>query len=86
MALRHTQLVNVYHTCDRCGSWQPLSEMRWQNGILVCSQYDCVDRAIIGKRDIDVVRAIQIYRHELEPDVKLTLPTERKNDQYDVLF
>lgn len=86
MATRHTVMQNIYHTCDRCGSDQPLSDLRWQNGILVCSQYRCVDTAIIGKRDIDVTRAIQVYRHELEPDVKLTLPVERKNDQYDVLF
>lgn len=86
MAERHTQLKNVYEVCQRCGSTQPLSEMQWQNGILVCRTYKCVDTAIIGKRDIDVARAISVYRHELEPDPKLVTPVDRKNDQLDVLF
>jgi len=60
--------------------------MRWQNGILVCFDNGCVDTAIIGKRDIDVSRAIAVYRHELEPDPKLVNPVDRKNDQMDVLY
>lgn len=86
MATRHTQMRNVYFVCQRCGSTQPLSEMRWQNGLLLCNQYRCVDTAIIGKRDIDVARAISVYRHELEPDPKLVTPIDRRNDQFDVLY
>jgi hypothetical protein len=86
MATRKTTMRNVYEVCQRCGATQPLSEMRWQNGILVCYTYKCVDTAIIGKRDIDVSRAISVYRHELEPDRKLINPVDRKNDQLDVLY
>lgn len=60
--------------------------MKWQNGILVCDVYQCVDTAIIGKRDIDVAKAVAVWRHELEPDPKLTTPIERKNDQFEVLY
>jgi len=76
----------VYYTCQRCSVRQPLSHMRWQNGILVCYDNKCVDTAIVGKRDIDVSRAIAVYRHELEPDPKLVTPVDRKNDQSDVLY
>ena len=78
--------TNVYFTCQRCGTREPLSRMRWQNGVLVCATYDCVDTAIIGSRDINVARAVSVYRHELEPDVKLTNPTDRKVDQMEVLY
>ena len=89
MATRHTQRRNVYHTCARCGCYQPLGEMRWQNGILVCHTYKCVDGGIspiIGSRDLNVARQVAIYRHELEPDRKLVSPVDRKNDQEEVLF
>lgn len=82
----HTQHVNVYHTCMRCGTDQPMSKMKWQNGLLVCDVQKCVDNAIVGKRDIDVARAMSIWRHELEPDRKLIEPTDRKIDLTEVLF
>lgn len=86
MPLYRSQLNNVYHTCGRCGTRQPLAKMRWQNGILVCSPKKCVDAAIIGSRDINVSRAIGINRHELEPDRKLTEVVDRKVDMTEVLF
>lgn len=86
MPLWRSTRTNVYHECQRCGWRQPLTQMRWQNGLLVCTQNRCVDTAIIGKRDIDVARAVAVYRHELEPDPKLVSPVERKNDQLDVLY
>jgi hypothetical protein len=60
--------------------------MRWQNGILVCSIYNCIDKAIVGSRDINVARQVSIYRHELEPDAKLTQPTDRRADQNEILY
>jgi len=86
MPLWRTQRVNVYEICQRCGVRQPLSAMRWQNGILTCTGNNCVDKAIIGSRDIAVARAVAVYRHEMEPDPKLTNPIERKNDQFEVLY
>jgi hypothetical protein len=47
---------------------------------------NCVDKAIIGSRDINVARAVSVYRHELEPDAKLTNPTDRQVDQNDILY
>lgn len=86
MAKLHTQRQHVYHTCQRCGTDQPFSKLRWQNGILVCQTYRCVDTAIIGSRDINVARSIAVWRHEFEPDPKLTQPADRRNDQFEVLY
>jgi hypothetical protein len=60
--------------------------MVWQNGQLVCSVTNCIDKAIVGSRDINVARAVAVYRHELEPDAKLTNPTARHADQTDILY
>ena len=86
MAQQHTQLVNVYYTCMRCGFVRPLADMRWQNGLLLCNGTDCVDTAIIGSRDLNVARAMTINRHELQPDPKLVQPIDRRNDMLEVLY
>lgn len=86
MATRHSTMRNVYEVCMRCGATQPLSEMRWQNGILVCNTYRCIDTAIVGSRDLNVARELAINRKELQADEKLTNPVNRKNDQTEVLY
>lgn len=86
MPLWRSQRKNVYEFCARCGFRQPLSKMIWQNGLLVCSVTNCIDKAIIGSRDINVARAVATNRHELEPDAKLTNPTERRVDVNDILY
>jgi hypothetical protein len=60
--------------------------MDWQNGLLLCHPNGCFDTAIVGSRDLAVAKQVSIWRHELEPDAKLTAPSMRKNDQLDVLF
>ena len=70
----------------RCGRRQPLAEMQWQNGLLICQVTNCVDTAIIGSRDIAVAKAVAINRHELEPDPKITTPVARTNDQAEILW
>lgn len=86
MPLWRSHRQNVYHVCQRCGVRQPLSNMQWQNGILICNNNRCVDTAIVGSRDLAVARQVEIWRHELEPDAKLIAPVSRKNDQLDVLY
>lgn len=86
MATRHSTLKNVYAVCQRCGTSEPLTEMRWQDGALLCITNRCVDTAIIGSRDLAVAKAVALNRHELEADPKLTTPIERKNDQLEVLY
>jgi hypothetical protein len=86
MPLWRSQRVNVYHRCMRCDTRQPLSNMIWQNGILICAHNKCVDTAIVGSRDIRVAREVGVWRHELEPDPKLVNPTSRKDDLLDVMY
>lgn len=86
MPLYRSQRTNVYHECQRCGTRQPLANMQWQNGILICNQNNCVDTAIVGSRDLAVARAVSVWRHELEPDPKLVNPVSRRNDQADVQY
>jgi len=86
MPLWRGQRKYTYHECARCGFRQPLSKMTWQNGLLVCNVTQCIDKAIVGSRDINVARAVGVYRHELEADAKLTSPTERRADQNDILY
>ncbi len=86
MPLWRNQHSAIYHICQRCGLRQKLADMRWQNGVLVCYNSNCVDTAIIGSRDINVARQVQVWRHELEPDKKLVNPVDRKVDQMEVLY
>jgi len=71
MPLWRAEGENVYYSCMRCGRRMPLSIMRWQYGLLICSYYDCIDTAVVGSRDLEVVRQVRIDRHELQPDPKL---------------
>lgn len=80
------QQTNTYHFCARCGFRQKFEDMIWQNGLLVCSNTNCIDTAIVGSRDLAVAKAISIDRKELTPDPKLVHPTARKDDQNMVLF
>lgn len=54
--------------------------MEWQNGKLLCTGNNCVDKAIRGSRDIAVAKQIAVDRHEQQPDPKLTNPTDPRRD------
>lgn len=86
MPLYRAQQTNVYHTCSRCGTRQPLSQMKWQNGLLICQANDCKDTAIVGSRDLNVARAVATDRKELQPDEKLVNPADRRADELEVLY
>jgi hypothetical protein len=60
--------------------------MQWQNGLLLCNYFGCVDTAIVGTHDLRVAQAVSIDRKELQPDQKLVSPAERKVDQTEVLY
>lgn len=45
------QQENVYFQCGRCGLRQPLARMKWQEGVLYCDVYNCIDDLILGQRD-----------------------------------
>lgn len=64
----------------------PLSEMRWQMGLLICNWSDCIDTSIVGSRDLEVARQVRIDRHELQPDPKLYEVGDPTADLNDVPF
>ena len=66
-----------YHYCGRCGERRHLAEMTWQRGVLVCKSSNCIDYgvdALVGEREVAIIKAFEVPTHELEPDPKLTDP------------
>ncbi len=70
----------VYSTCQRCGRKVPLSEMKWQDGKLVCYTYNDVDRNVNGAFEMAIANVTSQNRHELEPEPKLVTPSDPFGD------
>ena len=69
-------LEYTYTTCSRCQRKVPISMCQWDNGLLVCKVYDCLDRLINGTFEFGVVNQAKLDRLELRPDEKLTHPED----------
>lgn len=70
-------LQDPYHFCARCGSRVHIAEMVWQEGLLLCKKYDCVDTGIyplIGQREAAIAHRLEVPTEELMPDQKLLNP------------
>lgn len=82
--MEHTLLKSPKHQCGRCGCTTSLSELTWQNGILVCKRNDCRDTEVVGARDIRVLRIIESFAtsKEMQPDDKLVQPQPASDDLY----
>jgi hypothetical protein len=65
---------NVYGTCMRTGRKWPLSDMSWDNGLLVCN--DEKDQAINGSFEFRMAQEASRNREELVPDPKLINPVD----------
>jgi hypothetical protein len=74
----------VYWPCARCERRMPLEEMVWQYGQLFCQWSDCIDTAVVGSRDLAVVREVAVDRKELQPDPKLYTVKDPNLDLNDV--
>lgn len=75
-----------YRFCARCGDRQPLAEMTWQNGSLICNR-KCLDTGVFpvkGDRDKEIGRLLGVYNSgnnkELQPDNKLTQSSIQQED------
>jgi hypothetical protein len=66
---------NTYFTCQRCGQKWPLSDMSWDNGLLVCNER-CKDVAINGSFEYRMATEASKDRQELVPDEKLIHPVD----------
>lgn len=61
-----------YHYCGICSNRWPLSMMKWQNGVLRCTE--CIDTMFPQERDASMDRAVAAAAssQELQLDKKLT--------------
>jgi hypothetical protein len=66
----------TYGVCQRCQRKCPLSLMKWDAGLLVCTVYGCKDRDINGSFELRMARELSKDRRELVPDPKLYNPTD----------
>lgn len=64
----------VYGTCQRTNRKWPLSDMSWDNGLLVCN--DVKDRVVFGAIELAWAREASRDRQELVPDPKLIHPVD----------
>jgi hypothetical protein len=65
----------VYYTCQRCNRKWPLSDMSWDNGLLVCNAL-CRDRTVLGAVELAQAKEASRDRQELVPDPKLIHPVD----------
>lgn len=79
------RLQHKYHFCDRCGVRYPLSQLTWQNSILICYA-NCYDSQIPEQRDAEMNRKVMQAEQsrELQPDYKITDAAQMDVD--DVFF
>ena len=66
----------VYTTCARCQRKVPVSLCQWDNGLLVCTVYDCRDRLINGSFEFAYTQEASRDRQELHPDEKIVRPED----------
>jgi hypothetical protein len=72
--LRHTYLTGAWHYCARCDVKTKIDDMEWQRGLLLCPS--CVDKKLIGDREIAISEILNDGKEELVPVEKLRLPYE----------
>ena len=72
--LRHTNLTGAWHYCPRCDTKTKIGDMQWQRGLLLCPT--CVDKMLLGDREIAIAAVLEDGKEELAPVEKLRLPYE----------
>lgn len=65
---------HTYSTCARTNRKWPLSDMSWDNGLLVCN--DVKDGVVLGAIELAWAREASKDRQELVPDPKLIHPVD----------
>lgn len=50
--MSHSAVIgDPWHRCDRCGNQVRTSQLRRQDGVLVCTQFGCYDSDTVRARD-----------------------------------
>ena len=87
--MERTFLKSPKHCCARCGMETSVSDLQWQNSILVCHRNDCVDTeypALPQERDalVSAAASAAMDSDELKIDPKLT--PEATPDEDSIIF
>jgi hypothetical protein len=72
--LRHTYLTGAWQYCPRCDEKVKIDDCEWQRGLLLCSI--CVDRMLLGDRELAIAMVLDDGKMELAPVEKLRNPQE----------
>jgi len=72
--LKHSYLSGPWHYCVRCDMKTKIADMEWQRGLLLC--HPCVDKKLLGDREIAIASVLEDGSEELAPVEKLRLPYE----------
>ena len=75
---------DVWHYCDRCGVPYRISQLTWQEGLLLCTvgPGSCYDVQTARQRDLQIIRCLDeatLYP-DAQLDPKLTNPLPALNE------
>jgi len=82
--IKHTFNQGAWRYCGRCDRKCKIRDMKWQRGILLCTE-TCVDRHLIGDREIGIALVLTDGKEELVPPEKLRNP-DLHEDAEDFIF
>ena len=71
--LKRSFLIGPWHYCARCDRKTHIDEMTWQRGLLLCNAY-CVDKELLGQREVRIARVLDDGKQEFAPVEKLQNP------------
>lgn len=77
--LRHTYLTGAWHYCGRCDEKCKIADMTWQRGVLLCPE--CVDKKLLGDRELAIAQVLNDGKEELAPVEKLRHPTQSNHTE-----
>ena len=78
--LRRSFLIGPWHYCARCDRKTHLADMTWQRGLLLCNMF-CVDKELLGERDVRIAQVLGDGKEEYAPVPKLREPDAFEPDE-----
>ena len=70
----HTYLTGPWHYCGICDDPEKIHNMTWQRGVLRCP--NCVDKMLLGQREVAIALVLDDGKEELAPVEKLRNPDD----------
>lgn len=76
--LRHTYLTGAWFYCGVCYEKCKINDAKWQRGVLKCPI--CVDKMLLGQREIQIATVLEDGKEELAPVEKLRNPDSGQDE------